>query len=160
MPTKHQEMQRIIRHYRETKGVSEWDMHDVVKFAVGMGFPLPAPISPLDRLAKEFSQAAREELRHDRNTGRPYRANHAYRTMQGAQQTTFWVDIDEAPRKPMVKSLVQRREQTVGDMLQLTFDAEHWNRIHPKEEPIVIPTDLTDDVEWRKNSPDENEQAS
>ncbi len=158
--TKHQEMQRVIRHYRETTGVKEWDMHEVARFAIKMGFPLPAPVSPLDRLAKEFSQAAREEIRHDKKTGRPYRANHAYKTVQGTTQLTLWVDIDEAPRRPMLKCFVQRREQTVGDMLQLTFDAEHWNLINQKEEPIIIPTDLTDDVEWRRNAPGENEKAS
>jgi hypothetical protein len=66
-----------------------------------------------------------------------------------------WVDIDEAPRKIMLKSLVNRREQMVGDGLQLTLDADHWNNIHPSEEPIVMPLDFTDDVEWRKNGPDE-----
>lgn len=153
--TRHQEMQRIIRTYRENKKVTQWDMHEVARFAVEMGFPLPKPISAIDRLAREFSEAAREEVRHDKKTGRPYRANHAYKTIQSTQQLTLWVDIDEAPRTPMQKCFVQRREQTVGDIVQLTFDAEHWNRINPKEEPIIIQTDFTDDVEWRKNAPDE-----
>ena len=55
----------------------------------------------------------------------------------------------------MQKSLVNRREQIVGEVLQLTFDAEHWNNIHPDETPIVMPTDFTDDVEWRMNGEDE-----
>jgi len=54
----------------------------------------------------------------------------------------------------MLKSLINRREQMVGDGLQLTLDVDHWNGINPKEEPIQIPLDLTDDVEWRKNSPE------
>ena len=56
----------------------------------------------------------------------------------------------------MQKSMVMRREQIVGDALQLSFDADHWNSIHPEEEPILMPLDFTDDVEWRKNSPEEN----
>jgi hypothetical protein len=68
----------------------------------------------------------------------------------------FWVDIDEAARKPMVKSLVARREQIVGDVVQLDLDAEHWNSIHPDQEPIVMPADFTDDIEWRKNGSDED----
>ena len=43
----------------------------------------------------------------------------------------------------------------IGDGLQLTLDMEHWNSANPKEEPIVLPMDLTDDIEWRKNAPDE-----
>jgi len=38
----------------------------------------------------------------------------------------------------------------VGDGLQLTFDMDHWNAIHPDEEPIEIPLDFTDDIKWRK----------
>ncbi len=55
----------------------------------------------------------------------------------------------------MHKSLQLRREQMVGDGLQLTFDADHWNNIHPGEEPIVMELDFTLDVEWRKNGPQE-----
>jgi hypothetical protein len=160
MATKHQEMQRLMRHYKDVSGIKEVDMHKLAKFAASKGWPLPTPADPLDLLAKEFSQAAREEIRHDKKTGRPYRANHAVTQHQGTQQLTLWVDIDEAPRKPMVKSLMNRREQMVGDGLQLSFDAEHWNNIHPNEEPIVVPLDLTDDVEWRKHSPEEGKKVS
>jgi hypothetical protein len=115
-----------MRHYRETTGITEVDMGEVVKFAVAQGWPLPKPESPLDRLAKEFREAAREEIRHDQSTGRPYRANH---------------------------SITQQ-------LVQLTLDADHWNGIHPDEEPIDIPADLTDDVQWRLNGPDEMQKAS
>lgn len=160
MATKHQEMQRIIRTYKEKTRKKEVDMHEVARFAAELGFPLPKPIDAMDRLAREFAQAAREEVRYDKKTGQPYRANHSISQMQGTQQLHLWIDIDEAPRPRILKSLVQRREQTVGDMLQLTFDADHWNSIHPKEEPIIIQADLTDDVEWRKNAPSEDEKAS
>jgi hypothetical protein len=36
---------------------------------------------------------------------------------------------------------------------------DHWNSIHPDEEPIQIPMDLTLDIEWRKNAPDEDGKA-
>lgn len=155
MSKKRQEMQRLIRYYKDETGEKEVDMHKVAAFAAKRGWPLPTPTDPLDMLAKQFSQAAREEIRHDAETGRPYRANHALTATQGGQQMTLWVDIDEAPRKSMVKSLVNRREQMVGDGLQLTLDADHWNSIHPDEEPIVMPMDFTDDIAWRKNAPDE-----
>ncbi|MGD0757578.1 MAG: hypothetical protein ABR921_01640 [Candidatus Sulfotelmatobacter sp.] len=153
-------MQRLIRYYKEQTGKTEINMHEVAQFAVDQGWPLPRPIAAIDRLAKEFSKAAREEIRHDEKTGKPYRANHAFLTSQGSMQSTLWVDIDEAPRKPMLKSLVQRREQMVGDGLQLTLDAMHWNSIHPKDEPIDLPLDLGPDVEWRINAPDEEEKKA
>jgi hypothetical protein len=160
MSTKHQEMQRLIHYYKDQTGKKEVNMHDVAQFAVDQGWPLPRPIAAIDRLAKEFSQAAREEINHDGKTGKPYRVNHAVTQIQGSVQQTFWIDIDEAPRKPMVKSLVQRREQMVGDGLQLTLDAMHWNNINPKEEPIALPMDFTDDIEWRINAPDEEKKVS
>ena len=158
MPTKRKEMQRFIRLYKEETGIKEIDMHKVAKFAVKKGWSLPKPQDPLTLLAKQFSGAAREEIRKDITTGNPYRANHALSVKQGSEQFTLWIDIDEAPRKPMLKSLINRREQMVGDGLHLTLDADHWNGIHPEEEPIELPLDFTDDIEWRKNGP--KEQAS
>ena len=135
-------------------------MHKVAKFAAGKGWPLPTPANPLDLLAKEFSAAAREEIKHDQETGQPYRVNHAFRTIQGTQQLMLWVDIDQAPRKKMLKSLTNRREQMVGDGLQLTLDADHWNRVNPEQGQIAMQLDFTDDVEWRKHAPVEDAKAS
>lgn len=158
--SKAKDLQKVISLYRVKTGKKEIDMHNVAKWAVDNGYPPPAPTDPIDRLAKEFARAAREEMRHDASTGRPYRANHAVTTTQGERQLTFWVDIDEAPRKHMQKSLTQRREQIVGDNLQLSLDADHWNTRNATEEPIVIALDYTDDVEWRKNAPDDESEAS
>ena len=60
----------------------------------------------------------------------------------------------------MQKSLINRREQMVGDGLQLTLDKDHWNSIHKDEEPIVIPLDFSEDVEWRKNSSSDDDQVA
>lgn len=152
---KTQEMQSLMRLYKDETGEKEIDMHKIAKYAAGKGWPLPKPINTLDLLAKQFTQAARQEIRRDAKTGKPYRANHAVPTYQGGEQLTLWIDIDEAPRKHMLKSLVNRREQMVGDGLQLTLDADHWNSINQNDEPIILPMDFTDDIEWRKNAPDE-----
>lgn len=153
-------MQHIIHLYRETTGKTEIDMHEVVNWAVDkLAFPLPVPPKPKDILAKEFAKAAREEERPDAKTGRPYRVNHAI-APGTKEQHTLWIDIDEAPRKLMLKSLIQRREQMVGDGLHLSLDTDHWNSINPGQEPIVIQLDFTEDIEWRKNAPDENHRAS
>ena len=155
MASKTKQMQRMIRQYKDETGEKEVDMHKVAQWAAGKGWPLSQPTDPIEVLAKQFSRAARQEIRRDKATGLPYRANHA--VYQPGSQLCFWVDIDEAPRRPMLKSLVTRREQMVGDGLQLTLDGEHWNRIHSDEEPIVMPMDFTDDVEWRKNAPPKEE---
>lgn len=151
MATKAQEMQSIIKRYRAEKNADSVDMHEVAKYAASMGWPLPKPKTALERLAEQFSSAAREEVRRDEVTGRPYRANLAVTTWQGQTQMTLWTDIDVAPRSIAHKSFQQRREQMVGDAVQLTFDVMHWNRINETEPAIEMPMDFNDDVEWRMN---------
>lgn len=158
--SKTKKLQNFIRYFKEETGKKEIDMHEVAAFALKKGWKLAPVISGLDQLAREFSRAAREEIRHDKKTGRSYRANHAYTRRYGDKQLTLWIDIDEADRKPMANSVYLRREQMIGDALQLNLDLEHWNNIHPDEEPITVDLDLTDDVEWRKNAPDEDKKAS
>lgn len=160
MATRHERMQKLLRHYRDVTGIKEVDMHELARFAAGMGWSLPVPAQPIDLLAKEFSRAAREEIRHDSITKRPYRVNHAFTVSRNGQQMTLWIDIEEAPRKPMEMSVTNRREQVVSDLVQVSFDVEHWNRINPTDEPIIVQTDMTDDVAWRMNGPTEDEQQA
>lgn len=151
MVTKNEAFQQAIRLYKDKFGVLEVDLKEVAKFAVNhLGYKLPVPPDPFDILAKQIAVAAREETRTDNKTGRPYRANHAVH-YDGIQQS-LWIDIDEAPRALMHKSLIKRRDQIIGDAYQLSLDLEHWNSINPEEEPISIPLDFTEDVEERKNA--------
>jgi hypothetical protein len=149
MANKHREMQFIIREWKKSTGKTEIDMKEVALYAIAVHhWPAPPPISAEERLAREFAQAAREETRQDGKTGQPYRVYHAVKPdVQG--QGVFWVDIDEAPRKHMVKSAWARREQVIGDMTQLTLDLNHWNRVNPNEVPIIAEKDLTPDVNER-----------
>jgi len=158
--SKKKDMQRLIRAYKDETGEIEIDMHKVAQFAVGKGWPLPIPKSPMDLLAKQFTDAASEEIETDPKTGRPFRVYHAVPVQSGQLKLFHYIDIREATRKPMLKSLVNRREQMVGDGLQLTFDALFWNSLHPDEEPIVLPMDLTLDIEWRMNAPDDDDKAA
>jgi hypothetical protein len=156
MSQKTREQQFIIREWMESTGNTEIDMHEVATYAHEVrGWPLPPPISGIDRLAKEFSQAAREETRQDEQTGRPYRVYHAFMPDGGGQGVFRWMDIDVAPRTIMQKSAVMRREQVIGDMVQLKLDLDHWNRVNSDEAPIVLITDVTEDVNERLSGPDE-----
>lgn len=157
---KTRELQLIIRQFKEATGTREVDMHEVARWAVSNGWDLPTPVNPIDRFAQDLSRAARQEIRHDAVTGKPYRANHAIVTKNGDVQLHLWIDIDEARRPQMLVSATLRREQMVGDGLQLTLDLDHWNSINRDEEPIELPMDFTDDIEWRKNAPEEDSEAS
>lgn len=154
MSKKQREMQHLILEWKRVSGKVEIDMHAVAAFAASKGWPIPQPISGIDRLAREFSKSAREETRQDAKTGHPYRVYHAF-PADGNGQGMLWIDIDEAPRHIMAKSAVMRREQVIGDMLQLYLDLEHWNRVNTNVDPIVLITDVTEDIQERLSGPDE-----
>ena len=111
MSTKNQRLQNIIRLYRQRTGNESVDMHEVAKFAAEIGYKLPKPKSAIDMLAEQFSSAAREEVRRDAVTGRPYRANLAVVQWINGNQLTLWHDIDVAPRRIAHKAFVQRRSR-------------------------------------------------
>lgn len=158
--SKRKDMQRLIRHYRDETGETEVDMKKVARFAALMGWKMPTPKDPLDILAQELSRAARDEMEYDRDTGRPYRVNHAIAQKQGTQTVFVWVDINEAPRSVMLRSLNLRREQMVGDGLQLTYDADHWNSQHQDEDKLQLEMDLSFDIELRKHAADAEDEAA
>lgn len=152
-------LQKMIKLYKVKTGKTELDPLEIAKFAVKNGVTLPTPDDPMKKLVKRVSQAAREEMRTDRKTGRPYRAYHSLPIKQGQDTFFFWVDIEDATRAQMVRSANKRREQVVGDVVQLTFDLDHWAAANPQEEPINLETDFGPDIEWRKASDEEDDAA-
>ena len=158
--TSNSDLQKIIRLYTLQTGETELDMRKVGEFAVKNGIELPKPADPMDMLVKRLSRAAAKEIRQDKETGSPYRAYHSLPIKQGQQALFVWVDIDKATRPQMQKSLTMRREQMVGDALQLSYDADHWNASNPEDEPIQMDLDLSLDVEWRKAADDDEEEAA
>jgi hypothetical protein len=158
--SKRKELQRFIRAYKDETGSQTIDMKKVAAWANAKGWPLPTPPDPLDLLAKQFTEAAREEVNYDKETGKPFRVYHALRVSQGETQLHLFIDIEEATRDQMYVSLGMRREQMVSDGLMLTYDQDHWNSQHASEEPIQLPMDLTFDIELKKNMPDQGEEAA
>ena len=159
--SKRNDMQRFLRHYKDETGERELDMLKVAQHAAKMGWKMPVPKSPVELLAKEFTAAAQEERKYDKKTGKPYRVYHAI-PVHGQPSLFAYVDIDEATRKQMHMSSVNRREQMVSDGLNLTLDLDHWNSVNPSEEPIILPMDLTLDIEIRKaaDAGDEEQEAA
>ena len=159
------EMQKFIRHWKDVTGESEVDMIEVAKLALKMGWEAPPEISREERLAKQFKGAARQDIRHDRKTGRPYRGYHAVpKADDGGRQASFaFIDIDDPNTKPdrFRKACVLRREQTVDDMTQLRLDQLHWNDNRPEGQQVdILPADLEMDVEIRLASMDDEDVAA
>lgn len=159
--SKRQQRQRFIRFYKEQTGETEIDMHKVAAFAKAKGWEMPRPPSDVDMLAKLFADDAQAERRYDDHTRRPYRAYQAVPAGTTQMNLFVYVDTDEATRPQMQKSAVIRREQIVSDGYNLQLDLDHWNRVHPEQEPITLPMDITLDIEIRKASDgyDEDEAA-
>lgn len=161
MASKIKNRQKFLHYYEEKTGKKEIDMHDVARLAKEMGWALPALPDPLDLLAKQFTDAAREEMRVDKKTNRPYRGRLAIiQQLPSGKQLGLWINTDDAPRHKIVKALTLYREQMVGEAVIGTNTAEHWNGINPAQRPIEFATDFTDDVQWRRNAPEEGEEAS
>lgn len=154
MATIVQKRQQFIRYFEQQTGQSDLDMHEVARVAQRMGWKMPVPPDPLDMLAKQFAQAASEEIRRDKETKRPYRARLAITNrLPGGRQLSFWIDVDQAPRHKVVKALHLYREHVVSATAIGLNTAEHWNNRFPEQEEIPFPTDMTDDVLWRRNAP-------
>ncbi len=64
--SKKSEMQRVIRAYKDETENREIEMKEVARWAAEKGWPLPIPKDPLEVLAQQFADAAREETRRDR----------------------------------------------------------------------------------------------
>jgi hypothetical protein len=158
--SKRQDMQRFIRFYKEETGEREIDMHKVAEFAKSKGWNMPKPPSEIDLLAKQFTEAARDETDYNAKTGKPFRVYHAIPVANGQLNLFVYVDIHDATRNQMLKSCVNRREQMVSDGLQLTLDMDHWNSINQNEEPLALPMDLTLDIEIRKAADDAEAEAA
>jgi len=158
--SKLQDKQKFIRFYKEKTGETEIDMHKVAELAKQMGWKMPRPLSEIDLLAKQFTDAAREQTDYDKKTGKPFRVYHAIPVNSGQLNLFVYVDIEDATRNQMLKSAVNRREQMVSDGLQLSFDLDHWNSINPTDEPISLPMDLTLDIEIRKAADDDGREAA
>jgi hypothetical protein len=161
--TRHEEMLAFYHHYKRITKKGEVSMAELAAAAAVEKWPIPAPISGIDRLAKQFAEALREETRVDRETKRPYRANLAItQRLPNGKQLAFWIDTDEADREKMEAAAVKYREQMIGEAVIGTNTFDHWNRTHPEQLPIPFDTDFRDEVQWRLNAPtdDEGEQAS
>jgi hypothetical protein len=107
----------------------------------------------------KFAAAEREEMNVDKKTNRPYRANLCYtRKNNKGEQTSFWVETDEASRLEAEGWMNKYREQMIGEAVIGTDTIDHWNRAFPNEEPLQFLLDFTDEAQWRRNVPVEEEE--
>jgi hypothetical protein len=149
MTTETEQLQKLWRVYEHDHDHAPASAREVVEWAVNEGkLELPT-IDPLDVLAGQMARALREEYKTDEE-GRRYRVNHAVRVTKNGVQTTFWGIMGFAHRSHMERAFTQRREQIIGDCLQLQIDVDAYNGMNPSEKPVQLVLNFTDDVAERR----------
>ena len=155
MSTKNEKLQQIWHRYENGRGHKPCSAREAVEWAVNEGMLELPSIDPYDVLAGEMATALREEYQTDER-GRRYRVNHAVRVSKGGVQYTFWAMMNYAPHEHMQKAFTQRREQVVGDLVQLKTDVDVYNDMNRGKNPeIQLVLDLTDDVAERLQAQEE-----
>jgi hypothetical protein len=150
MPTKHERLQQIWHNYDAKKDHAPTSAREAVEWAVREGLLELPEIDPYDVLAGQMSSALRDEYETD-SMGRRYRVNHAVRVTKGGVQYTFWAAMGYAPHDHMERAFTQRRDQIIGDNVQLKTDVDVYNDMVVGKHPAIqLVLDYTDDVAERE----------
>ncbi|WP_330948085.1 hypothetical protein [Thermomonas sp. LB-4] len=138
----------VTRYSTEAGPDALLDPHAIAEWAYERGLYKPNARTVIDAIATDIAQVFREEYRVDRN-GRRYRAKHAATEKRGTRTIALWGDMDDpnVPHSHFQKSFAQRRQQIVGDCVQLKTDVDVYNDKRQPSERIQIPLDFTLDVE-------------
>lgn len=150
--TKNERLQKAWHHFDDDKGHRPTSARQAVDWAVSEGLLELPDIDPREVLAEQMAQALRAEVKTD-SKGRRYRVNHAVRISKGGVQYTFWGMLGYSPHDHMEKAFAQRREQIVGDCMQLKVDVDVYNDMNLGKVPTIqLVLDFSDDVAEREQA--------
>jgi hypothetical protein len=151
MISKNEKLQSVWHRYDSDHRHLPTSARQAVEWAVDEGLLELPQIDPYDALAGDMAQALRSEIQTDAK-GRKYRVNHAVRFSKGGVLYTIWGALGYAPHSHMEKAFAQRREQIVGDCVQLKTDVDVYNDLNKGKQPqIQLVLDFTDDVAERQD---------
>jgi hypothetical protein len=143
-------MQKIWHHYDSSRDHKPSSARQACEWAVAEGLLQVPEVDPYDILADQMAHAVGEEHKTDEK-GRRYRVNHAVRVSRNGVQYTFWGVMGHVPHDHMQKAFAQRREQIIGDNLQLKTDVDVYNdKYRGKNAEIQLVLDYTDDIAERE----------
>lgn len=150
MPTKSERLQAAWHRYEKIRKHAPTGTKDAARWAVLEGLLDLPSIDPYEVLASQMASALRDETAVNER-GQRYRLNHAVRITKGGVQHTLWAEMGFAPHEHMEKAFAQRREQVIGDCVQLKIDVDTYNRVRPQSLPVIqLILDFTDDVAERE----------
>jgi hypothetical protein len=140
----------LVEQYRSENMPWPATAQQIAEWAWRRQLYTPQPNAAIRELAGRLSDALREELIVDPQ-GRSVRAKHVARTEQpDGSQLSMWDDIRTAPHEHMEIAFQQRRNQIVGDCVQLKADVDSYNENRLPPRPIQLVLDFTDDVAERE----------
>jgi hypothetical protein len=149
MATKDEKLQAVWHRYEAERNHKPSGTREAVEWAVSEGLLELPPVDPYDMLAGQMANALRQEIQTD-HRGRRFRVNHAVRVTKGGVQYTFWAMMKYAPHDHMERAFAQRRDQIIGDCVQLKTDVDVYNDINRGKRPMVqLVLDFTEDVAER-----------
>jgi hypothetical protein len=140
--------QNLVEQYRRATKKHFWSTLDVVEWAEKRGLIHVRPIDPRRALAEEIALAMHEDYITDPQ-GRRVRVKHAARYERNGKQETLWADIREknpATRRHMQIAFQNRRQQIVGECVQLKLDIDSYNENWNGGAEIQACFDFTDDL--------------
>jgi hypothetical protein len=141
-----QSMQEIVNKYRESGQPWPATAKQIAAWAINGKLWAPHRSRLITLCADQLSRAMSEEYITDPQ-GRRVRAKHVARIKHDGEQLYLWADIRTADRKHMEVALQQRRQQIVGDCVQLKTDVDSYNDNSKASPPIQLVLDFTHDVE-------------
>jgi hypothetical protein len=160
MTNKNEKLQQIWHRFDSDHEHLPTSARQAAEWAVSEGLLDLPEIDPYDVLAGDMAQALRAEIQTDEQ-GRRYRVNHAVRVTKSGVQHTFWGMLGFAPHAHMEKAFFQRREQVIGDLVQLKTDIEVYNDLNIDKNPkIQLILDFTDDVAERQQLENSRKKAA
>lgn len=153
-----EELQKFWALYEQAGEPTPATAKDVAAWAYRNELWKPRPADAIDVLAEDLARAWRED--YGTHKGKRYRTKHPVRTTKDGKQLFLWADMDTAPRPHMEMAFSQRREQIVGDCVQLKTDVDVYNDRNPAEEPIQPVFDFTNDlIEAQMDDDDEDKRT-
>ena len=148
-------LQAIVEAYRRTGQTWPTTMKEIARWAHQKKLWEPQKKDVVDQLARDLSQAMREEYYTDPQ-GRRVRTKHAARFADDVlpdeegeshkKQQVLWADIRTDSADHIIKALQQRRMQIVGNCRQLKTDADSFNDNHPSGRKIQLIFDFEADL--------------
>jgi hypothetical protein len=140
-----QMMQEIVDKYIEAGQPWPATARQMAEWAIQSQLWAPHPARLLNLCADQLARAMSEEYITDAQ-GRRVRAKHVVRMQRGGKQLFLWDDIRTADHTHMEIAFQQRRQQIVGDCLQLKRDVDSYNENRKPYRPIQMIFDFTNDL--------------